>query len=127
MDKPRTILDDKVDELNAWVDGAFKDHLQVLFNEAQRRSRIQFKLWQGMGTTFLDFDGDNEYRRPGDSEDLMDLLEKAAINRDDVLWNEYPELLQFLSLIYDLDEAFSNWVVGDMEPTVPPKGKRFRV
>jgi hypothetical protein len=122
----RVSVQAKVAELNEWVDGPFKAYLQTLLDKAQRRTRIRLKFWQGMGTTFLDFNGDNQYRRRGDERDLMDLLEKASDDekREHPLWQDFPELLEFLCLVYELDEAFDNWIVGDMVPTVPPKGQK---
>jgi hypothetical protein len=74
-----------------------------------------------MGCTFFDFNSENEYRRPGDPRTFMEMLERASNRRDDPLWETYPELLEFLEMVYQLDDLLPNWIVGDMEPTTKPK------
>lgn len=124
---PRPDIAAKANELQAWVDGPLRAHLQALLDRAQRRTTKRLKFWQGMGTTFFSWDDDNEYRRPGDPCSLMDLLEDvvSSVPADGRattgLARRQPELIEILVLVSELDDHFPNWIVGDLEPTVPPR------
>lgn len=125
---PKPDFDAKMAELQYWVDNAVKAYLQELLDAAQRKTAKAITFSQGMGMSFFNWDGDHEYRRPGDEMDLNDMLDYAASDavgtpRVQALRKSHAELVEFLQLIDELHDNLHNWIVGDMEPTVPPKSK----
>ena len=110
--------EDRSNKLDAWYQKTVHPRLVYLLNKAQSRIKNPIRFVEGMGTRFFDL-GHGDSSKFHDFNNIFNECESRY--RSTLILRRFPELVEFLEIIDELNDDDLEFTTGDIHPTVPPK------